>query len=49
MNRESTFTRLLTDIPGITAVKPKAAFYMFPKIDVKRFDIVNDEQFALDL
>ena len=39
----------LTDIPGITAVKPKAAFYMFPKIDVKRFDIVNDEQFALDL
>ena len=41
--------KALTDIPGITAVKPKAAFYMFPKIDVKRFDIVNDEQFALDL
>lgn len=41
--------KALTDIPGITAVKPKAAFYMFPKIDVKKFDIVNDEQFALDL
>lgn len=39
----------LTDIPGITAVKPKAAFYMFPKIDVKKFNIVNDEKFALDL
>ena len=24
------------DIPGITAVKPKAAFYMFPKIDTKK-------------
>ena len=39
----------LTDIPGITAVKPKAAFYMFPKIDVKKFGIVSDEKFALDL
>ncbi|HIT90790.1 MAG TPA: aminotransferase class I/II-fold pyridoxal phosphate-dependent enzyme [Candidatus Merdenecus merdavium] len=38
----------LTDIPGITAVKPKAAFYIFPKIDVKKFNISNDEQFALD-
>lgn len=39
----------LNAIPGITAVKPKAAFYIFPKIDVKRFHIKNDEQFALDL
>ena len=39
----------LTDIPGISAVKPQAAFYMFPKIDTKKFDIVNDEKFALDL
>ena len=41
--------KALTDIPGITAVKPQAAFYMFPKIDVKKFNIVNDEKFALDL
>ena len=41
--------KALTDIPGISAVKPKAAFYIFPKIDVKRFNITNDEQFALDL
>lgn len=39
----------LNDIPGITAVKPKAAFYIFPKIDTKKFNIANDEQFALDL
>lgn len=39
----------LTDIPGISAVKPQAAFYMFPKIDVKKFNITNDEKFALDL
>lgn len=41
--------KALTDIPGISAVKPKAAFYIFPKIDIKRFNITNDEQFALDL
>lgn len=41
--------KALTDIPGISAVKPQAAFYMFPKIDTKKFNIVNDEKFALDL
>ena len=40
--------KLLNDIPGISAVKPKAAFYIFPKIDVKKFNITNDNQFALD-
>ena len=39
----------LTDIPGITAVKPKAAFYIFPKLDVKKFHILDDEKFVLDL
>ena len=41
--------KALNDIPGITAVKPKAAFYIFPKIDIKKFNITDDEQFALDL
>ena len=41
--------KALTDIPGISAVKPKAAFYIFPKIDVKKFNIADDEKFALDL
>ena len=41
--------KALNDIPGISAVKPKAAFYIFPKIDTKKFNILNDEKFALDL
>lgn len=41
--------KALNDIPGVTAVKPKAAFYIFPKLDVAKFNITNDEQFALDL
>ena len=40
---------ILNDIPGISVVKPKAAFYIFPKLDVKRFNITDDEKFALDL
>ncbi len=38
----------LKDIPGISVVKPKAAFYIFPKLDVEKFNIVSDEQFAYD-
>lgn len=38
----------INDIPGLSAVKPKAAFYIFPKIDTQRFNIVDDEQFVLD-
>ena len=41
--------KAINDIPGLSAVKPKAAFYIFPKIDTKKFNIYNDEQFALDL
>ena len=40
--------KALNDIPGITAVKPKAAFYIFPKIDTEKFHIYDDEKFALD-
>ena len=39
----------LNAIPGITAVKPKAAFYIFPKIDTKKFNITDDVKFSLDL
>lgn len=41
--------KALIDIPGISAVKPKAAFYIFPKLDIKKFNIYDDEKFALDL
>ena len=39
---------LLKDIPGISVVKPKAAFYIFPKLDVQKFNITDDEKFAYD-
>ena len=39
----------LKDIDGISVVKPKAAFYIFPKLDAKKFNITDDVQFALDL
>ncbi|EIZ1494472.1 pyridoxal phosphate-dependent aminotransferase [Enterococcus faecalis] len=38
----------INDIPGLSAVKPKAAFYIFPKIDTAKFDIYDDEKFVLD-
>ena len=39
----------LNEIDGISCVKPKGALYLFPKIDARRFNIVDDQRFALDL
>ena len=39
----------INDILGLSAVKPKAAFYIFPKMDTKKFNILDDEKFVLDL
>ncbi len=39
----------VNSIPGLSVVKPKAAFYCFPKLDVERFNIHDDMQFAYDL
>ena len=39
----------LNQIPGISVVKPSAAFYIFPKVDVEKFGIHSDEQMCLDL
>ena len=41
--------KAMNSIPGMSAVKPKAAFYIFPRIDAAKFNITNDEQFVLDL
>ena len=38
----------IDQVDGLTAVHPEAAFYIFPRIDAKRFGIVDDEQFVLD-
>jgi len=40
---------LLSSIPGISCVKPRGAFYIFPKIDPNVYPIKDDEKFALDL
>ncbi|MBT9457373.1 MAG: pyridoxal phosphate-dependent aminotransferase [Burkholderiaceae bacterium] len=40
---------LLSQIPGVSVVKPKAALYMFPRLDPKMYPIANDQQFAYDL
>ena len=41
--------KLLTDIPGVSCVKPKAALYMFPRLDPKIYPIEDDQQFAYEL
>lgn len=40
---------MLSDIPGISCVKPKGAMYLFAKMDQKKFNISNDEKMVLDL
>ena len=40
---------LLTQIPGVSVVKPKAALYMFPRLDPKIYPIADDQQFAYEL
>ncbi len=41
--------KLLTAIPGVTCVKPKAALYLFPRLDPKIYPIEDDQQFILEL
>jgi alanine-synthesizing transaminase len=40
---------LVTSIPGVTCVKPKAALYLFPRLDPARYPIGDDQQFVLEL
>ena len=40
---------LLTQIPGVSVVKPAGALYMFPKLDPKMYPIADDQQFAYEL
>jgi len=41
--------KLITDIPGVTCVKPKSALYLFPKLDPEIYPIEDDQQFVADL
>jgi alanine-synthesizing transaminase len=41
--------KMLNDIPGVSCVKPTGAIYLFPRLDMKKFNLRNDEQLVLDL
>ena len=41
--------KLITDIPGVTCVKPKSALYLFPRLDPEIYPIEDDQQFVADL
>ena len=45
--REMVYT-MLNDIPGISVQKPEAAFYIFPRLDIRKFNITDDVKFAYD-
>jgi alanine-synthesizing transaminase len=40
--------RALESVPGLSCVKPKGALYLFPKIDLKKYSIKDDQQMVLD-
>ena len=41
--------KLITEIPGVSCVKPKSALYLFPKLDPEIYPIEDDQQFVADL
>ena len=46
--REVLYERL-NAIDGVSVVKPLGALYMFPKLDIKKFNIRDDQKLCLDL
>jgi len=49
LEQRNIAVNLVNEIPGLSVVMPKGALYCFPKVDVKRFNITDDEKFMLDL
>jgi alanine-synthesizing transaminase len=47
--QRDTAVNMVNEIPGLSVVMPKGALYCFPKVDIKRFNITNDEKFMFDL
>ncbi|MBX9835480.1 MAG: pyridoxal phosphate-dependent aminotransferase [Burkholderiaceae bacterium] len=41
--------QLITQIPGVSCVKPQAALYMFPRLDPEIYPIADDQQFFLEM
>ncbi len=46
--REFAYTKL-NEIPGISCTKPMGALYTFPKVDVKKFNVKDDQKLMLDI
>lgn len=38
----------LAELPGVSCIKPRGAMYLFPKIDLNRHKIQDDQQMVLD-
>ncbi|GHU98710.1 aminotransferase AlaT [Spirochaetia bacterium] len=47
--QRDTAISLVNQIPGLSVTMPRGALYCFPRIDIKRFNITDDEQFVMDL
>ena len=47
--QRDTLHEAINAIPGISCTRPQGAFYLFPKIDARRFGVVDDERMVLDL
>lgn len=47
--QRNTAHEQLTSIPGLSCFKPKGSIFLFPKLDVKKYRISDDEKFVLDL
>jgi len=41
--------KLITEIPGVSCVKPKAALYLFPRLDASLYPVRNDQELVLEL
>ncbi|MCY4355973.1 MAG: pyridoxal phosphate-dependent aminotransferase [Gammaproteobacteria bacterium] len=46
--RDSAY-ELIEQIPGVSCVKPRAAIYLFPRLDPRIYQIDNDEDLVLNL
>lgn len=49
MKQRDVAWQLLTEIPGVTCVKPKSALYLFPRLDPEIYPVPDDQQLVLDL
>jgi alanine-synthesizing transaminase len=47
--QRDTAVSLVNDVPGLSVVMPRGALYCFPRIDINRFGITDDERFIMDL